>query len=156
MEGSGMKPGSGKDSTYVLEVDKWKFIVFTDLDRMDLTSFVSIAPGIAVRSDYCIRAMEDRTGKYDIRLHMGYSEEEQRIVLRNCEIGTTRELKIRDIARLPIEQIIRAYHPPLWSYEITDGGTNIFGPLPDWEHDALSSVDFSALRKQGPTPDTLK
>lgn len=113
MEGSGMKPGSGKDSTYVLEVDKWKFIVFTDLDRMDLTSFVSIAPGIAVRSDYCIRAMEDRTGKYDIRLHMGYSEEEQRIVLRNCEIGTTRELKIRDIARLPIEQIIRAYHPPL-------------------------------------------
>ena len=24
MEGSGMKPGSGKDSTYVLEVDKWK------------------------------------------------------------------------------------------------------------------------------------
>ena len=102
MEGSGMKPGSGKDSTYVLEVDKWKFIVFTDLDRMDLTSFVSIAPGIAVRSDYCIRAMEDRTGKYDIRLHMGYSEEEQRIVLRNCEIGTTRELKIRDIARLPI------------------------------------------------------
>ncbi len=85
-------------------------------------------PGIAVRSDYCIRAMEDRTGKYDIRLHMGYSEEEQRIVLRNCEIGTTRELKIRDIARLPIEQIIRAYHPPLWSYEITDGGTNIFGP----------------------------
>ena len=55
-----MKPGSGKDSTYVLEVDKWKFIVFTDLDRMDLTSFVSIAPGIAVRSDYCIRAMEDR------------------------------------------------------------------------------------------------
>ena len=42
MEGSGMKPGSGKDSTYVLEVDKWKFIVFTDLDRMDLTSFVSI------------------------------------------------------------------------------------------------------------------
>lgn len=82
-----MKPGSGKDSTYVLEVDKWKFIVFTDLDRMDLTSFVSIAPGIAVRSDYCIRAMEDRTGKYDIRLHMGYSEEEQRIVLRNCEIG---------------------------------------------------------------------
>ena len=71
MEGSGMKPGSGKDSTYVLEVDKWKFIVFTDLDRMDLTSFVSIAPGIAVRSDYCIRAMEDRTGKYDIRLHMG-------------------------------------------------------------------------------------
>ena len=27
MEGSGMKPGSGKDSTYVLEVDKWKFIV---------------------------------------------------------------------------------------------------------------------------------
>lgn len=86
---------------------------------------------------------------------LGYSEEEQRIVLRNCEIGTTRELKIRDIARLPIEQI-RAYHPPLWSYEITDGGTNIFGPLPDWEHDALSSVDFSALRKQGPTHDTLK
>ena len=151
-----MKPGSGKDSTYVLEVDKWKFIVFTDLDRMDLTSFVSIAPGIAVRSDYCIRAMEDRTGKYDIRLHMGYSEEERRIVLRNCEIGTTRELKIRDIARLPIEQIIRSYHPPLWSYEITDSGTNIFGPLPDWEHDVLSSVDFPALRKQGPTPDTLK
>lgn len=27
MEGSGMKPGSGKDSTYVLEVDKWKFIM---------------------------------------------------------------------------------------------------------------------------------
>ena len=61
---------------------------------------------------------------------MGYSEEERRIVLRNCEIGTTRELKIRDIARLPIEQIIRSYRPPLWSYEITDTGTNIFGPLP--------------------------
>ncbi|MDX5142614.1 hypothetical protein [Bifidobacterium breve] len=80
----------------------------------------------------------------------------RRIVLRNCEIGTTRELKIRDIARLPIEQIIRSYHPPLWSYEITDSGTNIFGPLPDWEHGVLSSVDFPALREQGPTPDTLK
>lgn len=130
---------------------------------MNRTSFVSIAPGIAVRADYRIRAMEDRIGKYDIRLHMGYSEEEQRIVLRNCEIGTTRELKIRDIARLPIEQIIRSYRPPLWSYEITDTGTNIFGPLPDWEHDVLSSVDFPTLRKQGPTlrkqgptPDTLK
>lgn len=132
MEGSGMKPNS------------YKFIVSTNLDRMDRTSFVSIAPGIAVRADYCIRAMEDRIGKYDIRLHMGYSEEERRIVLRNCEIGTTRELKIRDIARLPIEQIIRSYHPPLWSYEITDSGTNIFGPLPDWEHDVLSSVDFPA------------
>lgn len=77
-------------------------------------------------------------------------------MLRNCEIGTTRELKIRDIARLPIEQIIRSYHPPLWSYEITDSGTNIFGPLPDWEHGVLSSVDFPALREQGPTPDTLK
>ena len=87
---------------------------------------------------------------------MGYSEEERRIVLRNCEIGTTRELKIRDIARLPIEQIIRSYHPPLWSYEITDTGTNIFGPLPDWEHDVLNSVDFPALRRQGPAPDTLK
>lgn len=64
---------------------------------MNRVSFVSIAPGIAVRADYCIRAMEDRIGKYDIRLHMGYSEEEQRIVLRSCEIGTTRELKIRDI-----------------------------------------------------------
>ena len=98
---------------------------------MNRTSFVSIAPGIAVRADYCIRAMEDHIGKYDIRLHMGYSEEERRIVLRNCEIDTTRELKIRDIARLPIEQ-------------------------PDWEHDVLSSVDFHTLRKQGPTPDTLK
>lgn len=78
---------------------------------MNRVSFVSIAPGIAVRADYCIRAMEDRIGKYDIRLHMGYSEEEQRIVLRSCEIGTTRELKIRDIARLPIEQIIRSYRP---------------------------------------------
>mgnify|MGYP000461855403 FL=1 len=78
---------------------------------MDRTSFVSIAPGIAVRADYCIRAMEDRIGEYDIRLHMGHSAEERRIVLRNCEIGTTRELKIRDIARLPIEQIIRSYHP---------------------------------------------
>lgn len=123
---------------------------------MDRTSFVSIAPGIAVRADYCIRAMEDRIGEYDIRLHMGHSAEERRIMLRNCEIGTTRELKIRDIARLPIEQIIRSYHPPLWSYEITDSGTNIFGPLPDWEHGVLSSVDFPALREQGPTPDTLK
>lgn len=145
-----------EDATYALDVDKWKFIVFTDLERMDRTSFVSIAPGIAVRADYCIRAMEDHIGKYDIRLHMGYSEEERRIVLRNCEIGTTRELKIRDIARLPIEQIIRSYHPPLWSYEITDTGTNIFGPLPDWEHDVLNSVDFPALRRQGPAPDTLK
>ena len=44
MEGSGMKPNS------------YKFIVSTNLDRMDRTSFVSIAPGIAVRADYCIRA----------------------------------------------------------------------------------------------------
>ena len=72
MEGSGMKPNS------------YKFIVSTNLDRMDRTSFVSIAPGIAVRADYCIRAMEDRNGKYDIRVHMGYSEEERRVVLRNC------------------------------------------------------------------------
>ena len=86
----------------------------------------------------------------------GISEEERRIVLRNCEIGTTRELKMqrhRTTAN-------RADHPllpsPLWSYEITDTGTNIFGPLPDWEHDVLNSVDFPTLRKQGPTPDTLK
>lgn len=92
-----------KPNTYTLNIDQWKFIVFTDLDRMDRTSFVSIAPGIAVRADYCIRAMEDRIGEYDIRLHMGHSAEERRIMLRNCEIGTTRELKIRDIARLPIE-----------------------------------------------------
>lgn len=52
---------------------------------------------------------------------MGYSEEERRIVLRNCEIGTTRELKIRDIARLPIEQIIRSYRPPLWSFQWIGG-----------------------------------
>lgn len=58
---------------------------------MNRTSFVSIAPGIAVRADYCIRAMEDRIGKYDIRLHMGYSEEERRIVLRNCEIKSRHE-----------------------------------------------------------------
>lgn len=122
----------------------------------DGTAFVSIAPGIAVRSEYCIRAVDDRIGKYDIRLHMGYSEEEQRVVLRACEIGTTRELKIRDMARLPLEQIIRSYHPPLWFYEITDAGTDVFGPLPDWEHDVLSRVDFAALRKQGPTIDTLK
>lgn len=145
-----------EDAAYALDVDKWKFIVFTDLERMDRTAFVSIAPEIAVRADYCIRAMEDRIGKYDIRLHMGYSEEEQRIVLRNCEISTTRELKIRDIARLPIEQIIRSYHPPLWAYEITNTGTDIFGPLPDWEHDVLHNIDFPALRKQGPTPNTLK
>lgn len=145
-----------EDATYALDIDKWKFIVFTDFDRMDRTAFVSIAPGIAVRADYCIRAMEDRIGKYDIRLHMGYSEEEQRIVLRNCEIGTTRELKIRDIAHLPIEQIIRSYHPPLWSYEITENGTDIFGPLPSWEDEVLRKVNFPALRKQGPTPDTLK
>lgn len=145
-----------EDATYALNVDKWKFIVFTDWDRMDRTAFVSIAPGIAVRAYYCIRAMEDRIGKYDIRLHMGYSEEEQRIVLRNCEIGTSRELKIRDIARLPIEQIIRSYHPPLWFYEITETETNIFGPLPNWEHNVLNNIDFPTLRKQGPTPDTLK
>lgn len=106
------------------------------------------------------RLLHPRNGgshrEYDIRLHMGHSAEERRIVLRNYEIGTTRELKIRDIARLPIEQIIRSYHPPLWSYEITDTGTDIFGPLPDWEHDVLSHVDFPALRRQGPTPDTLK
>lgn len=103
-----MKPGSGKDSTYVLEVDKWKFIVFTDLDRMDLTSFVSIAPGIAVRSDYCIRAMEDRTGKYDIRLHMGYSEEEQRIAaeLRDRHHARTQDQRHRTAAH-------RADHPCL-------------------------------------------
>ena len=41
--------------------------------------------------------------------------------------------QIRDIARLPIEQIIRSYHPPLWSYEITENGTDIFGPLPSWK-----------------------
>ena len=35
---------------------------------MNRTSFVSIAPGIAVRADYRIRAMEDRIGKYDIRI----------------------------------------------------------------------------------------
>lgn len=145
-----------EDAVYALDVDKWNFIVFTDLENMEQTTFVSIAPGIAVRAEYCIRAMEDRIGKYDIRLHMGYSEEEQRIVLRNCEIGTTRELKIRDIARLPIEQIIRSYHPPLWSYEIAEAGVNIFGPLPDWEIDVLSKVNFLTLRKQGPTTDTLK
>ncbi|MFR2313444.1 MAG: hypothetical protein ACLS6O_00110 [Bifidobacterium sp.] len=95
--------------------------------------------------------MEDRTGKYDIRLH-GYSEEEQRIVLRNCEIGTTRELRDQRHRTAAHRADHRAYHPPLWSYEITDGGTNIFGPLPDWEHDALSSVDFSALRNKAPRP----
>ena len=57
MEGSGMKPDS-----YTFNVDKWKFIVSTNSDRMDRTSFVSIAPGIAVRADYCIRATEDRIG----------------------------------------------------------------------------------------------
>lgn len=51
-----------KPNSYTFNVDKWKFIVFTDLERMDRTSFVSIAPGIAVRADYCIRAMEDHIG----------------------------------------------------------------------------------------------
>ena len=156
MEGSGMKPGSGKDSTYVLEVDKWKFIVFTDLDRMDLTSFVSIAPGIAVRSDYCIRAMEDRTG--EIRHPPAHGVQRGRAAHRAAELRDRHHARTQDQRHRTAAH--RADHPclpsPLWSYEITDGGTNIFGPLPDWEHDALSSVDFSALRKQGPTPDTLK
>lgn len=143
-------------AAYALDVDKWQFIVYTDFESMNRAVFVSIAPGLAVRAEYCIGAAEDHIGKYAIRLHMGYSEEEQRIVLRKCEIGTARELKIRDIARLPIEQIIRSYHPPLWSYEITETGTNVFGPLPNWEDAVLSKVDFPALRRQGPTPETLK
>lgn len=45
-----------KLNSYTFNVDKWKFIVSTNSDRMERTSFVSIAPGIAVRADYCIRA----------------------------------------------------------------------------------------------------
>ena len=89
-----------------------------------------------------------------IRLYRPRNRRQSRLL--HPRNGGPRELKIRDIARLPIEQIIRSYHPPLWSYEITDTGTNIFGPLPDWEHDVLNSVDFPALRRQGPAPDTLK
>ena len=115
--------------------------------------YVSIAPGLAVSSDFSVSRRLSEDG-VTLSLRWSWNDRLRRVVLRQCNIDDPLGVRIRDISRLPIDQMVKSYEPELFSYAAGEAGTELFGPLPRW-NEVLQSVDFQELRSSGPSKQTL-
>lgn len=118
----------------------------TSVDKEeDINEFVCIAPGLAIRPNYTIEAVEDML-RLGATLHMRYDSKAHRPALRDLTLRSGfNELKVSDIHKIPIEGIIGTFHPDIYGIE----GEECYGPLPDWQ-DVIGELNFQEMAKKGP------